>query len=263
MSWSEHEPLLRSRDHTGLRRPPLWPAPAPGAVTGGSKRPLPVGLGGTGMQSVPSEPFCGQRARHQGSRLGPAARCVTLLISPNSVHTPCHRHGRGQVQLRCPGHAGALAAGGRRGEDLQPHWRRPGLVEGRGQRTGEWGRVAWLSPGRVRAGGHPRAPAPAPCPQPLSRRPGLSPSELDPDPSDTVSVLSPAPGSSVAGGVRHMQCSRHSCVPSPQCRRETAGCERGPGELTGLACTLGRWEGHTVFPPALLFLRTLCSLSTL
>ncbi|XP_044938803.1 guanine nucleotide exchange factor VAV2 isoform X7 [Mustela putorius furo] len=70
--------------------------------------------------------------------------------APFCVHTPCHRHGRGQVQLRCPGHAGALAAGGRRGEDLQPHWRRPGLVEGRGQRTD------WLVSFDVRGGGgHP------------------------------------------------------------------------------------------------------------
>lgn len=68
----------------------------------------------------------------------PGSRVTPIPL--NSVHAPCHRHGRGQVQLCCAGHAGALAAGRRRGEDIQPHRRGPGLVEGRDERAGEWGR---------------------------------------------------------------------------------------------------------------------------
>uniref|UniRef100_A0A8C4PM44 Vav guanine nucleotide exchange factor 2 n=1 Tax=Equus asinus asinus TaxID=83772 RepID=A0A8C4PM44_EQUAS len=67
-----------------------------------------------GLQPVPSP-----RAPSPGWAL--PSSCVTLSISPNSVHAPSHRHGCGQVQLCCPGHAGALTAGGRRGENLQPH----------------------------------------------------------------------------------------------------------------------------------------------
>lgn len=56
-----------------------------------------------------------------------------------SVHAAGGQHGGGQVQLCGAGHEGAVAAGRRRGEDLQQDRRRPGLVEGGGQRTGEWG----------------------------------------------------------------------------------------------------------------------------
>lgn len=142
-------------------------------------------------------PFClmallpGRRARCWGrDQLGPRSPALAgptwqlcdTVMSPNSVHTPCHRHGCGQVQFCRPGHAGALTARRRRGEDLQPHRRGPGLVEGRDQWTGEWpaapeqkpgpaslqhlGRRAfWLRPGWVRAGSTtaPPRPTPAPC----------------------------------------------------------------------------------------------------
>nr|XP_030694234.1 guanine nucleotide exchange factor VAV2 isoform X1 [Globicephala melas] len=65
------------------------------------------------------------------------AEAERFAISINSVYAPRHRHSRGQVQLRCPGPAGALAARRRRGEDLQPHRWGPGLVEGRDQRP-DW-----------------------------------------------------------------------------------------------------------------------------
>lgn len=60
-----------------------------------------------------------------GTRLGPRGETQLNLrtppeaptsrvmppVSPSSVYTPCHRHGRGQVQLRRPRLAGALTAG--------------------------------------------------------------------------------------------------------------------------------------------------------
>lgn len=58
-------------------------------------------------------------------------------LSPRSVHPTGHRDGGGTIQLRSAGHAGALAARGRRGEDLQQDRRGPGLVEGGNQRKSE------------------------------------------------------------------------------------------------------------------------------
>ena len=55
-------------------------------------------------------------------------------LSPRSVHPTGHRDGGGSIQLRGAGHAGALAARRRRGEDLQPDWWGPGMVEGGNQR---------------------------------------------------------------------------------------------------------------------------------
>lgn len=68
------------------------------------------------------------------SQRGAGAEAV---LCPCSVHPPGHRHGCGTVQLRSAGHAGAVAAGGGRGEDLQQDWRGPGMVEGGDQRKGE------------------------------------------------------------------------------------------------------------------------------
>lgn len=73
-------------------------------------------------------------------------------LSPRSVHPTGHRDGSGTIQLRSTGHAGALAARGRRGEDLQQDRRGPGLVEGGNQRKSECIQItsrfcsAWSSP---------------------------------------------------------------------------------------------------------------------
>lgn len=78
-------------------------------------------------------------------------------LSPRSVHPPGHRDGGGTVQLRGAGHAGALAARGRRGEDLQQDWRGPGMVEGGNQRKSEC--IQIMSCPISAAPGPPRQPA--------------------------------------------------------------------------------------------------------
>ncbi|XP_054988961.1 guanine nucleotide exchange factor VAV2 isoform X4 [Sorex araneus] len=95
-----------------------------------------------------------ERLASRASSRSPVLRAsASLLRAPPprsgqvSLRASHRRHGRGQVQLRRPGHAGALAAGGGRGEDPQPRRRGPRLVEGRDPRPDR------LVPFDVRGGG--------------------------------------------------------------------------------------------------------------
>lgn len=70
--------------------------------------------------------------------MGSSFTLLALYLPPPSLHSSGHRDCSGEVQLCCPGHAGALPAGRGCGKDLQPDRRGSRLVEGRGQWPSKW-----------------------------------------------------------------------------------------------------------------------------